>query len=138
MVAWPALEVERTGISSRAIRVKRISIRRPLIVSIAWKLPACTHTNNMSTGLDAFAARRTIGVKRACHGLHAGKRQCQSCKPIFRADFLREHHYQLARLRSSGAGRLYPSPTSLELLRGTNKNYSRSRCVQPRGSVSSF
>jgi hypothetical protein len=105
MVARATFDVERTGLSSRAIRVKGISVRL-LIVSVARKLPARTHTNNLPTALGAFAARRTIGIKGACHGLHAGKRQCQSSKPIFRADFLHGDYQQLpriARFRSSNS-----------------------------------
>src|ERR1700733_4662632 len=87
MVTRATIDVEGTGFSGCAVWVKRIRIRL-LIVLVARELTPRTHAVDASARLDAFAAGRTVGIECACHGLGAGKRQCQSSNPQFRADFL--------------------------------------------------
>jgi hypothetical protein len=89
MIARTAFDIERTRISSGSIGVKRILVRR-LIVFVAGKVAPGTYANDFPARPDAFAARRTIGIKRACYGLCARKHQCQSNKPIFHAELLHE------------------------------------------------
>jgi hypothetical protein len=72
-VARATFNVEGTGISGRAIDVEWVTVGL-LIVFVARKLAAGAHTVDPARRLDAFAARRTVGVKATGHGLRAGKR----------------------------------------------------------------
>lgn len=85
MVAGATLDVERTGLSSGAVGVKRVAIRYPVIL-IAWKLTAGTHANDAPAWFETFAAGRAVGIKRTCHRVDGGKEQYQSCKPAFPGD----------------------------------------------------
>jgi hypothetical protein len=87
MVAGTTFNIELAGFSGAAIGVKRIAVRL-LVVFIAGKLAAGAHAIDPPAWLDAFAARRAVGIECACHGLRAGKRQCQCHEPIFRVDYL--------------------------------------------------
>ena len=79
LTALAAFDVKRTGFSCSPIGIKRIAVGF-LIISIARKLAARTHTDDPSCRLDAFAARRTVGVERAGHGLRVRKHANQSKK----------------------------------------------------------
>jgi hypothetical protein len=86
-VVRTTFNIELAGFSGSAIGVKWIAVRL-LVVLIARKLAAGAHTIDPPAWLDAFAARRAVGVECACHGLRARKRQCQCHEPIFRAGYL--------------------------------------------------
>jgi len=86
-VVRAAFNIELAGFSGSTIGVKWIAVRL-LVVLIARKLATGAHTVDPPAWLDAFAARRAVGIECACHGLRAGKRQCQCYEPIFRAGYL--------------------------------------------------
>jgi hypothetical protein len=85
--AWATLDIKRAGFSGGAIGVKWIVVRL-FVVFIARKLAAGAHAIDPPGWLDASAARRAVGIKCACHGLRAGKRQYQCNEPIFREGYL--------------------------------------------------
>ena len=69
MIARATLGIERAGFPRCSIRVKGISIRF-LIVLVAGKSATSTHAKYLSGWLDAFTARRTVGIEETCKGLH--------------------------------------------------------------------
>ena len=101
MVTRATIDVEGTGFSGGPVGVKRISVRL-LIVLVARKLTTRTHAVDAPAGLDAFAARGTVGIECARYGLGTEKHTSQS-NAIFRANFL--HGIQFLQIARSMVGR---------------------------------
>jgi hypothetical protein len=71
VIAWAALDVERTGLPGGTIGVKRIAVGR-FVILVAGKLAAGAYADNTPCRFDAFAARRAVRIERTRKGLECG------------------------------------------------------------------
>ncbi len=79
VIPGPTFDIERTGLARRTIRIKRITVGL-LIVAVARESASRTHAQNLTGRLDAVAAGRTIGVKKARRRWGIRKEKHNRCK----------------------------------------------------------